>query len=151
MEIYVYLQHSKHDLDPETYCTPHDVDEEGNACIELSFTREMSKIMVDDTNMKDDEVVVIRYYLAGKHKKLVIERDTDILTKQEEREHIEDISVATLEELKIWVNYGTFQRWPKKGSQNIMTSRFVIKWKWIERDDGTRVRIIRMRMAIRGF
>ena len=34
---------------------------------------------------------------------------------------------------------------------NIMTSRFVAKWKVTVAPDGTRTRIIRMRMALRGF
>eukprot|EP00959_Pyramimonas_sp_CCMP1952_P395683 8290927-Pyramimonas_sp.AAC.1 len=32
-----------------------------------------------------------------------------------------------------------------------MSSRFVAKWKWVQKDDGSWTRIIRMRLCLRGF
>ena len=54
-----------------------------------------------------------------------------------------------MEEIKIWVKYNTFKRWPRRG--NVMTSRYLLKWKLVTNEDGVSVRIIRARMAMRGF
>ena len=150
--IQMYHQYVSAGADVTKYAEPHSVDDHGNAYIELGFSRGMAKCMIDDEHMQDDEVAVMQVYLNGsKNKKTVIERDTDNLTADEFVEHKPAVDAAILEELRVWVKYSTFERWPRQGSQNIMTSRFVAKWKWIDNADGKRQRIIRMRMTIRGF
>ena len=43
-----------------------------------------------------------------------------------------------------------FKKCLLKDAKNIMTSRYVAKWKWVMLN-GTRTRIIRMRLVLRGF
>ena len=88
---------------------------------------------------------------AGAVKTTVIKRDTDILTKEEEVTHWKELQEAMLEELKIWVKYKCFHMRLKQGARNIMDSRNVLKWKWIVDEHGNKKRIIRCRMALRGF
>ena len=38
-----------------------------------------------------------------------------------------------------------------KDAKNVMTSRYVAKWKWIKDNSGNWKRIIRMRLVLRGF
>ena len=151
--IFMYAHYAEAGLDVALYARPHAHDEAGNAVVELAFSRGMTKVIADDENMHDDEVCVLQVFAASPlNKKTVIERDTDILTAEEMIKHKTAIEAAILEELTIWVKYGTFKRVCRKPwKQNIMTSRFVAKWKWVEDSNGTKRRIIRMRMTIRGF
>ena len=57
------------------------------------------------------------------------------------------------EELHIWAQHGLFERRPRAGAKNIMDVRWVGKWKWIKaaHDHNKMVRIIRVRMTLRGF
>ena len=148
--IHVYCHYLAADVDISLYGQPL-ADDDGNVCIELAYTRGMAKCILDDHLMSDDEVVVCKTYLAGGAKKAVIERDTDLLTPDELVKHRPLAEAAIFEELTIWVKYAVFARHPRHGTQNIMTSRFVAKWKWIVCPNGEKKRIIRMRMAVRGF
>ncbi|CAE7210155.1 unnamed protein product [Symbiodinium sp. CCMP2456] len=65
--------------------------------------------------------------------------------------HPAEVQAAILEELKIWHRYGCFKRVPRAGASNIMDSRFVAKWKKTEDENNQPKRIVRMRLALRGF
>ena len=84
-------------------------------------------------------------------KTVVIKRDADLLTKEEVNSLTKEVAAAILEELSIWVKYRCFERRPLKGAHNVMDSRHVYKWKHRKTADGKTVRIIRCRMALRGF
>ena len=68
--------------------------------------------------------MVVITYLAGT-KKCVIERETDVLTPAQLKANGPAVEASILEELRMWVNYRTFQRVLRKGVQNIMTSKYV--------------------------
>jgi len=93
---------------------------------------------------------VLQVLLAGT-KRAVIQRDSDLLTNDELQNNHKLVQAAILEELRIWVKHNCFEIRERKTARNIMTSRFVAKWKIITGLDGKQQRIIRMRMAIRGF
>ena len=103
-----------------------------------------------DTDESNSGNVVINIYAEGT-KSVVIKRDTDILTPQEEHIHKELLNEALLDELMIWIKYKCFHMRLRKGVTNLMDSRNVIKWKWIIDDKGQKKRIIRVRLALRGF
>ena len=145
----VYAHYVSSGLDSFDYAEPNEFDSSGNPCVEVYFLPGMGKCIMDDSQLKENEFVVMQVLLAGV-KTAVIKRDTDILTPKEIKENPEAIKAATLEELTIWQKYKCFSRDWKSNATNLMSSRFVIKWKWIEKD-GKKVRIIRMRLAIRGF
>ena len=92
------------------------------------------------------------YTASTQHRGAVIQRDTDIFTNAELAAHRPAVEAAILEELTIWVKYSTFARRRKTAArQNIMTSRFVAKWKYVTDAQGQRKSIARVRMTIRGF
>ena len=144
-----YAHYMAAGISPESYGTYLLVDEEGNSYVDMAYDRNYAKVCGPDAGMQDGDVMVVRTYL-GNTKKCVIERDTDVLTAADLREHWQAASAATLEELRNWVKYNTFNRKSRKGVENIMTSKHVAKWKWVDTPEG-RKRILRIRMTIRGF
>ena len=78
----------------------------------------------------------------------MIQRETDLLTPDELRQHKDLADAAILEELTVWPEHRCFDRQKKQDAYNVMDSRFVAKWKIII-EHGKRKRIIRMRMALR--
>ena len=100
---------------------------------------------MDDEAMHNDDWVALQVPTAG-NKQAVIQRQTDLLTKEEFAKFPTEVAAAILEELRIWVKYKCFVRAQRLGATNVLDSRFVGKWKVIGKG-----RIIRMRMAVRGF
>ena len=146
----VYIQHHQLGINPSQYARLNEHDESGNGFTELWFTREFSKVIGDDSLLKPAETYVLRMYASG-FRNAVIQRESDLLTEQELRRHDEAVKAAILEELKIWEGYQCFERTPRKGAHNVMDSKFVAKWKVLKDASGADKRIIRMRLALRGF
>ena len=84
-------------------------------------------------------------------RRTVVVRDDDILTSQEMQQHKQEIDAATLEELKTRVHNKCVSRRPLHGAHNVMGSRHVYKWKRRQGKHGRWQRIIRVRLALRGF
>ena len=91
-------------LDIADYGIAHATDEQGNAYVELAYSRDYAKCCGDDAGMKHDDVMVVCSYLQGT-KKAVIERETDLLTPDELTTNRPAVEAAILEELRIWVKY----------------------------------------------
>ena len=89
---------------------------------------------------------VLNIYLNAEAKKEVIARDTDLLTAQEFIDHRQEVDEATVKEYEIWHKYGCFERIPKSKCKVLIDAKLVSKCKYV---DGKR--IIRMRLALRGF
>ena len=121
------------------------------AMLEMIFDPTMNKIFLESEPPAGHHGA-LRVYLAGS-KKAVIDRDTDILTKEEERVYHREILAAVREELEIWIKHACFKRRQRRGARNVMDSRFVYKWKWVKSksDPSVKVRIIRARLCLRGF
>ena len=110
----------------------------------------MSNCFGDTSCLAEDEMLAIRIYNAtGKVE--VVKRASDLLTKEELVTHKQDVDQAILEELRIWQKYNCFRMVQRKGAENIIDSRFVAKWKVKDPSRPYDSRIIRMRMALRGF
>ena len=135
-------------VDPVHYGEVLDTDSDGNQYVEMYFASRMSKCVVDDSNMGDDDVAIIQVMLAGL-KKAVISRMSDLLTREELKSHEGLVNAAILEELRIWLKHNCFCRRTK--ARNILDSRYVAKWKVIRCAGKPDSRIIRMRMVMRGF
>ena len=84
-------------------------------------------------------------------KKMVIERDTDLLTPEEVLKHDKEVMAAIMDELKTWLKFRCFSRKSRKQARNIVDCKWVIKWKKEVLPDGNTRRIIRARLTIRGF
>ena len=141
---------SDEDADPETY----NIDEDDiGQYVELCFTGDMAPIVLDEgeaRGMTPDDVATIRVYIAQNTKRAVVVKEDDLLSKQELLTHAKEVAKATVNELTIWINNTCFKKCLLKNAQNVMTSRYVAKWKWIKGANEW-TRIIRMRLVLRGF
>ena len=137
-------------VDPQRYGCLNEVDLAGNGCVELWFTREFSKVLGDEAELGLDETRVLQVFASG-FRNAVIKRESDLLTPSELKAHDPEVQAAMLEELKIWDRYGCFERVSREGARNVMDSRFVAKWKILEDEGGCPKKIVRMRLALRGF
>ena len=128
-----------------------DIDEDGNAYVEMLAPDECHKLIYDQP-VPPGYCCRLRVYVAGQ-KKAVIERDTDLLTPEEFTKHAKEVSAAVLEEFKVWIDHMCFKRRLRRGARNILDCRWVGKWKWTKSktDPTKKVRIIRMRLTLRGF
>eukprot|EP00974_Lingulodinium_polyedra_P101149 9799359-Lingulodinium_polyedra.AAC.1 len=93
----------------------------------------MSSIILQEDqqqHVQDGEVATLRVYVTDAAKRAVVIKDGDILTKQELQEHAEEVSGATLTEIKIWLLNNCFVKCDINKAKNVMTSRYVAKWKW---------------------
>ena len=133
---------------------PHnaiDRDENGQAYVEMLCPGDAAKLVMDKP-VPLGMCGRIRCYAAGP-KKAVIDRDTDLLTAEEYKTHKGEVAAAVLEEFKVWIEHECFERRPRQGARNILDCRWVGKWKYTKsKDDPTKkVRIVRMRLTLRGF
>ena len=126
-----------------TAASPHDY-------VELAFTVEASKLIVDCPTVGPGQHVVMQIYATGA-RSMVVENDTDILTHAELKEHETAVCEAMLLELQTWLKYGCFDRKSRKLARNIIDCRWVVKWKFVIDADGIRTRTIRCRLTVRGF
>ena len=128
-----------------------DTDDSGNAYVEILFPGDTAKLILAEPP-PDGSTARLRVYLAPL-KTAVVERDTDLLTDAEYYKFAGEVSAAILEELRIWIVHQCFTRRPRKGARNVLDVRWVGKWKWVKSkiDPSKKVRIIRMRMTLRGF
>ena len=93
----------------------------------------------------------MRVYISANSKRTVVVKEDDILTSKELQAHTTEVATATVTELKIWINNQCFKKCLLKNAHNVMTSRYVAKWKWLKDDNAQWQRRIRMRMVLRGF
>ena len=118
--------------------------------VDLHFHAHAYKLLSDLPRAPvNGEVAILRCYANGM-KKAVIERDTDLLTPSEIKQNEKAVVQAMYDELCLWHRYGCFSRKPRAQARNIIDTRWVLKWKWVNRD-GKQVRVIRARLTVRGF
>ena len=91
------------------------------------------------------EIYILRVFNTGK-REIVVEREMNVLTLEEARAHEVEVRQAMKDELQRWAGLKAFQRFPKDQADNIIDSRWVLKWKEI---DGQKQ--VRARLTVRGF
>ena len=85
-------------------------------------------------------------------KRAVVIKEDDLLTKKELLHHSAAVAEATSKELTIWMENDCFEMCDYAKAENIMTSRYVAKWKFVKNPKtGNMDRTIRMRLVLRGF
>ena len=122
--------------------------------VEICFTTDMAPVVLSETqysNISDQDIATIRVYVSANTKRAVVVKEDDLLSKPEFIKHAREIAIATITEIKTWLTNSCFKLCQLKNAQNVMTSRYVAKWKWIKNDDGTWKKVIRMRLVLRGF
>ena len=97
-----------------------------------------------------DEIATLRVYINKAVKRTVVIKEDDLLTRKELVENAPAVATATKDELQTWLLNKCFDIVLFKDAENIMTSRYVAKWKFVK-IDGVWKRIIRMRLVLRGF
>ena len=103
--------------------------------------------------LKHNEEVVLRSYVASDCRTKVVERSDDLLTKDDYQRYPREVAAATLEELETWIHHKCFTRKPRKGARNVLDVRWVARWKYRKdpKDSSKQIRTIRMRLTLRGF
>ena len=94
-------------------------------------------------NLRVDEVIVI--YMTDKPY-AVIEREHNVLTRAEALANASDCRVSMVKELARWHKHGAWERAPKSSANNLLTSRWVLKWKKIAGQ-----KAIKSRLVVQGF
>ena len=79
-------------------------------------------------------------------KRIVVEREHNILSLAEARAHENECNKAMLDELTRWQHQGAFERTSKQHATNVIDARWARKWKEV---DGKH--IIQARIVVRGF
>ena len=126
--------------DVDTYET----DAHGAQYLELYLDKSINVCFCEnEVELPPNKILV---YLNAEAKKEVIDRDTDLLTKDEMTTHNDLVEKATLAEFQTWEKYRCFERIAKSDTKVLIDAKLVIKWKYV---DGQRT--IRVRMALRGF
>jgi hypothetical protein len=122
--------------------------------VEICFTHDMAPIILDENQYNrfliDDEAT-LRVYISAEIKRAVVVKEDDLMSKKELLQHAKEVSNATVSELKTWLINTCFKKLHLKNARNVMTSRYVAKWKWIKDASGKWHRVIRMRLCLRGF
>ena len=101
--------------------------------VTVEFTRQMSLLLVPDEatylpRLGEGEHYVMEFYASG-IKRTVVERDNNILSIDEARQHPAEVSKAMSDELQRWANLNAFDRMRKAHALNVVDSRWVLKWK----------------------
>ena len=93
----------------------------------------------------EDEYYVVMVYPSGV-KKTVVEREQNVISRDEALKHEKECNQAMLDELKRWLNLGAFDRVSKKHASNVIDARWVLKKKTVNGN-----RIIQARLVVRGL
>jgi hypothetical protein len=105
-------------LDPEPLCD----------YVELGFAEPSPKLRASmNKALADEEHLVIRSYQSGLVETVVV-KEFNTLTLSEARKHADECKAAILLELNRWNSMGAWRRFPRKDSNNILDSRWVLKW-----------------------
>ena len=96
-------------------------------------------------------MATLRVYVTAASKRAVLVKEDDLLTKAEIQANPINISRALYTELRIWYDNDCFKMSLLSEASNVMTSRFVYKWKFVKNEKGETERTIRLRLVLRGF
>jgi len=113
-------------------------------------------------NLNEKSIVVFKTSESNDVRREIIQRDDDLLTPQQIKEHWKDVETAMLKELHTWAKLKCFSRKPRSNAKNIIDTRWVLKFKWDQptvdvrqsggrQTEGQPVRTIRARLTVRGF
>ena len=140
-----------------TFYTDHDFTPdipEDDTEVELYLSREMAHwSTLCERELEPDEHMVL---VVNQSKvAAVIRREFDALTKDESKEHQEQVDAAMMDELKRWHGLNTFRRKLRKESSNVLDGTWAIRWKSVKgtnsKGEVIFQRIIKARLTARGF
>ena len=91
-------------------------------------------------------MATLRVYVTAASKRAVVVKEDDLLTKAEIQANPVKVSRALYTELRIWYDNACFKMRLLSEASNVMTSRFVYKWKFVKNDKGE----TELRLVLRG-
>ena len=116
--------------------------------VEVEVSALMSRFIIDAPAVQPDEVLIV--YLAKKgsanKQKMMVEKNLDNLTAADVRANWDAVEKGIRAEVKSLHECQTFVRQSRKSAENVLSARWVHKWKVV---DGKRV--CKSRMTVRGF
>eukprot|EP00959_Pyramimonas_sp_CCMP1952_P018417 389421-Pyramimonas_sp.AAC.1 len=95
----------------------------------------MSKVVLDQTQLAHLDtgmVATMRVYVSSAAKRAVVVKEDDLPTKADIEAHPTEVSEALCTELKLWLDNRCFEMHDPSKASNIMTSRYVYKWKFVK-------------------
>ena len=117
-----------------------------NDSMELAFESSIANSYLSlDRTLAENEIAVFIVNPDGSSE-TVIERTNNVLTHTEVLKHMEDCKKAILEELGRWNKHKAWGRMPRSKAKNLLTSKWVLKWKGEGKD-----RKIKARLTVQGF
>ena len=172
IEITIYAIYDHFGADRADYARP-EVDAQGRQYHDMLFPDYTSKLIIDE-DIPQGCVARLRVYEAVR--RAVVEREDDILTKVELEQHKNLVSAGIREELITWIQHTCFERRWRNRARNILDVKWVPKWKFVKAasvgkgyaggaggsatgatgkpaptNAEGKVKVIRMRMTLRGF
>ena len=122
---------------------PHEEDEDG-LYVEILCDKAVQQSILDEGQWPvDDEAASLRVYVSKEIKRSVVVKDDDTLNKKDLLQHPKEVAAATRDEILIWIRNNCFELANLKEATNLMTSRYVAKWKFVNGK-----RIIKMRLCL---
>ena len=145
----------------ETYPRLDEVADKEDDSVELAIEPPMAKLLEDRPFLAPSQQLVFKTSATGT-RRVVTQRDDDLLTPAEVKERWPEVEKAMLQELQTWAKLKCFSRKPRHSARNIIDVRWVLKNKWevptIDASRGGRdspeaeaVRIVRARLTVRRF
>ena len=100
-------------------------DDQGRQYVDIGFA---NANLITDVQVPTGSSAVLQIFLNSvEMKKVFIEKDNDLLTKEEIRKLLEDVITAVYDELKTWISHDCFRRHPRRNAINILDVRLVLK------------------------
>eukprot|EP00959_Pyramimonas_sp_CCMP1952_P120854 2526949-Pyramimonas_sp.AAC.1 len=109
------------------------------AIFSFCFTADMSKVVLSDQQhriLNFDRVTTTRVYVTAAAKRAAVVKDDDLLAKADIQANPVKVSKARCTELKTWFDSECFEMPDIPPASNIMTSRYVYKWKFVKNGEG---------------
>ena len=98
---------------------------------EVVVDKDLAKFMTDVDNipmtMESNQLMVMHFFEDGT-RRMVVERDTDLLTADDRRTYAKELDAARLDELLRWTGFKAMHRRSRVGSQNRIDITWVDKW-----------------------
>ena len=104
--------------------------DEESITAELATYPPMTNTVPDAPPVGPDQMLVYKTSKQSGSRRLVTQRDDDLLTPEEVRLRWREVEAAMLKELRTWVELKCLSRKPRHQASNIIAVRWVLNNKW---------------------
>ena len=122
----------------------------------------MANTVPDAPPVGPDQLLIYKTSKQSGTRRMVTQRDDDLLTPEETRQRWREVETAMLKELRTWAELKSFSRKPRHQASNVIDVRWVLKSKWEQPTTDARsggsgsteaakpVKTIRARLTVQG-